>query len=287
MINFYLISTNHLKGGMLFEDEDDFRAGMNIVPICAYLTKLKVLSFILMSSHVHFVLQCTGTEAKLFIDKYKMLYSKHYCRKHGAREFLRRLGTDIQEVKIEDESLFRAIAYVVMNSVAANLVPNPTLYPWGTGAIVFSSMPSKGIMLGELSQRKQYMILKSRVDLPVDFILGDSGYILPSSYVPVKYVESLFRTPKRYSFFLNNSSKSKQRLNNGEAPTFHDTVVRAAMKNLIQSLFRKASIADMDERQKVELIRQIQRRFGSDENQLVRISGLPYEEVDRYLNGFY
>ena len=287
MKNFYLISTNHLKSGMLFDDEDDYRAGMNIVPICAFLTNVKVLSFILMSSHVHFVLECTRTESKLFIDKFKMLYSKYYCRRHGVREFLRRLGTDIQEVYIEDESLFRAIAYVIMNCVAANLVPNPVLYPWGTGSLVFSAMPSKGIQLGDMSLSRRRKFLKSKVELPRDYIVGDYGYIRPHSYVPVKFVESLFRTPKRYSYFLNNSSKAKHRLNNVEAPSFHDTIVKAGMKSLIQSLFRMESLEGLEERQKVELIRQIQWRFGSDENQLVRISGLPPVEVNKYINGFY
>ena len=287
MESFTLVSTDHLRSGMLFEDEDDFRAGMNIVAICSHLTKIKVLAFILMSSHVHFVLRCTQTEAKSFIDKYKMLYSKYYCRKHMARESLRRLRIDIQEVNLEDESLLRALAYVIMNSVAANLVPIPMLYPWGTGAIIFSATPAKGIKLGELSKNKRRKLLKSRVELPEEYIVGDGGYILPRSYVPVKYVESLFKTPKRYSYFLNNSSKAKQRLNNAESPSFSDIIVKAAMTNLIQSLFRKASLEEMDEMQKVELMRQIQRRFSSDTNQLVRISGLPPEEIDRLINCFH
>ena len=216
MNSFNLVSTDHLKSGMLFEDDDDFRAGMNKVAICSYLTKVKVLAFILMSSHVHFVLLCPKTEAKLFIDKYKMLYSNYYCRKYGTREYLRRLNVDIKEVLIEDESLLKALAYVNMNSVAANLVPNPVLYPWGTGAIIFSAISPKGIKIDEMSLSKRRKFLKSKVVLPRDYIIGDSGYIHPCSYVPVKYVESLFKTPRRYSFFLNNSSKAKQRLNNSE-----------------------------------------------------------------------
>lgn len=272
---------------MLFGDEDDFRVGMNIVAISAHLIDVKVLSFILMSSHVHFVLYCSREEAKIFIDKYKTLYSKYYCRKYGTSEFLRLLGIDIQEVFVEDESLFRAIAYVIMNCVAANLVAVPVLYPWGTGDLFFNARQQYGQKLGEMSQNSRRKLLKSRVELPKDCVVGDGGYILPCSYVPVKYVESLFRTPKRYSFFLNTSSKAKQRLEKTEAPSFSDTIVKAAMNCLVHSLFRKASLEDLNDGQKAELMRQLQRRFSSDESQLVRISGFQQNEVSRLINGFY
>ena len=272
---------------MLFGDEDDFRAGMNIVAICAHLTGVKVLSFILMSSHVHFVVHCSPYDAKPFIDKFKTLYSKHYCRKHGASEFLRLLKVDIQEVFVEDESLFRAIAYVIMNCVAANLTPNPFLYAWGTGSVLFNTIPNKGRSLGEMSQNARRKLLKSRVELPAEFIVGDGGFILPRSYVPVKYLEAIFKTPKRYSYFLNSSSKARLRLEKTEAPSFSDHIVKAALTNLINSLFRQASLESLNDRQKAELIRQVQRRFSSDEGQIVRISGLPKEEVNRLINGFY
>ncbi|MBR5905123.1 MAG: hypothetical protein IKZ51_01550 [Bacteroidales bacterium] len=287
MKKFYLISTNHLKSGMLFGDEDDFRVGMNIVAISAHLVDVKILSFILMSSHVHFVLHCSRNEAKSFIDKYKTLYSKYYCRKYGTSEFLRLLGIDIQEVFIEDESLFRAIAYVIMNCVAANLVAAPVLYAWGTGDLFFNAKPQYGQKLGEMSQNSRRKLLKSRVELPADYTVGDGGYILPCSYVPVKYVESLFRTPKRYTYFLNTSSKAKQRLEKAEAPSFSDIIVKAAMNSLINSLFRKAELEDLNDGQKAELFRQVQRRFSSDESQLVRVSRLQPDEVSRLINGFY
>ena len=287
MKKFYFVSTNHLKSGMLFGDEDDFRAGMNIVAICAFLTDVKVLAFILMSSHVHFVLRCSQNEAKSFIDKYKTLYSKFYCRKYGTSEYLRLLGVDLQEVFVEDESLFRAIAYVVMNSVAANLVSAPVLYPWGTGNLLFSAVPPKGKPLGEMTRNARQKLLKSRVDLPDEYCIGDEGFILPCCYVPVKYEESLFKTPKRYSYFLNTSSKAKMRLEKAEAPSFSDHLVKAGMTNLIQSLFRKSSIIDLNDGQKAELMRQVQRRFSSDESQLVRISGLPTDEISHLINGFY
>ena len=58
MESFTLVSTDHLRSGMLFEDEDDFRAGMNIVAICSHLTKIKVLAFIPHAPAISFTLFC-------------------------------------------------------------------------------------------------------------------------------------------------------------------------------------------------------------------------------------
>ena len=57
MRKYYLVTTEHLKEGLWFRDENDFRAGMNFVAIQAYQSKVTVLAFILMSNHLHFVVQ--------------------------------------------------------------------------------------------------------------------------------------------------------------------------------------------------------------------------------------
>lgn len=62
-----------------------------------------------MSNHVHFVLEGTEEDAR--------------C----VREFLRGNGVDIRLLELEGESLERAIAYVQMNCVAANICMHPSL----------------------------------------------------------------------------------------------------------------------------------------------------------------
>ena len=117
MKRFFLISTNHLMDRLWFRDEDDFRMAMNYMAIAAFLSGVLVLAFILMSNHVHFVVCGNRERAELFINKFKQLYATYYQRKYGVREFLRRNGVDFREVRNEDESLERAIAYVLMNPV--------------------------------------------------------------------------------------------------------------------------------------------------------------------------
>ena len=68
---------------------------------------------------------------------FKGTYSRYVWDKYGIHEIFRRKGVQVEPVPTVGESLERAIAYVQMNSVAANICAHPTEYPWGTGRTFF------------------------------------------------------------------------------------------------------------------------------------------------------
>ena len=280
----YLISTDHLEDRLWFRDDADFRIAMNYVAVAAFLSGVFVLAFILMSNHVHFVVRADRERAERFINCFKRLYASYYQRKYGVSELLRRNGVDFREVREEDESLERAIAYVLMNCVAANICLEPSGYPWGTGNVLFNHNPFPGRRLGELSGRAQARLLKSHIQLPPDYRLAPEGYILPESYVPVRGVEALFRTPNRLNYFLRSSSKARARLEGSAIPAFRDQLISGACEDLCHSLFRTGGITHLAEKQKAELLRQLGRRFSADLNQLCRVTGIPYAEASKLLD---
>jgi hypothetical protein len=286
MNRYFLVTTDHLVDRLWFRDEEDFRVAMNYVAVAAFLTGVLVLAFILMSNHVHFVLRCPRARAELFINKFKRLYGAYYRRKYGVCELLRRNGVDYQEVQEEDESLERAIAYVLMNCVAANICLEPSGYPWGSGRVLFNSNPLPSQRLGDLSGREQIRLLRSNVTLPQDYRIASSGYILPESFVPIRGIEALFKSPKRLGFFLRTSSKARLRLKGDPAPSFRDQVILAACADLCQSLFRTNGISSLTSEQKAELLRQLGKRFNADLNQLCRVTGIPYAEAARMLDHY-
>ena len=106
---------------------------MNLVAVVSMTLRVNVLAFILMSNHVHFVLECEKWKAEMFTNELKKQYSRYFRLKYGVKELLRGNKNDIQEVSLEQESLERAIAYVLMNCVAANICANPFSYIWGQG----------------------------------------------------------------------------------------------------------------------------------------------------------
>ena len=133
--------------------------------------------------------------------------------------------------------------------------------------------------------RARLRILHTSLELPSNLLVDDSGYILPESYVKVELVETLFRTPKRMLFFLQNSSKAKRRLSSDEdIPAFRDQVIASAIPDLCQSLFRKPNLGCLDDSDVSELLRQLRFRFSSNINQLARVLGLSYEKVASLLD---
>ena len=69
-MTFIFISTSHLEKSIWFKDDEDFTVGMNYIAIAAYLANVRVIAFILMSNHIHVLVECPMDSAIEFINKY-------------------------------------------------------------------------------------------------------------------------------------------------------------------------------------------------------------------------
>lgn len=284
-VEFWFVTTDHLTDRIWFKDDEDFKVGMNLVAILACALSVDVLAFILMSNHVHFVFACPYEKARAFIEEFKRRYSQYLHRKYGVKEMLRGVGFRIDPVDGNGESLEWAVAYVQMNSVAANICLSPTGYPWGTGDAFFKESQVRGHRLGLFSKRALRRMLHTAEELPPNLLVNDDGYIIPESYVKVQLVETVFRTPKRMLYFLQNSSKAKRRLSSeNDVPAFRDQLIVAAIPDLCQSLFRKSRLDAMSDAEQAELLKQIRFRFSANVNQIARVTGLSYEKVAELLD---
>jgi len=295
MKKYYLVTTEHLEDGLWFRDTEDFVAGMNYVAIQAALFPTVLIQvFILMSNHVHFVLFGRRKDVEAFINSFKRRYSQYLCCKYGVRGFLRRNHVHIKEIPTEEvEALERALAYVQMNCVAANICLYPAQYPWGTGNSFFQSdgmtvTAHKYRRLGNLSGRERVRLMHSEEALKLsdEWLISDAGYILPESYVDVDHVESLFKTPKRMQYFLRTSSKARKRLEAEDAnlPAFRDQTILGALPDLLQSLFQQSSFAVLTPQEQAEALRQIQFRFSAGVHQTARVCGITYADAARLLD---
>lgn len=279
-MEFWFVTTDHLTKKIWFRDEEDFKMGMNLVAVLAVALDVDVLSFILMSNHVHFVLCCSKAKAHQFIKEFKKRHSQYMNKKYGVKELLRRVHVQVDPVSGADESLEWVIAYTNMNSVAAGICLAPTGYPWGTGDTFFKAKPAKGRRIGTYSDRARVALLHSTQPMPPHLLVGDDGYILPDSYVDVEKVQNLYHTPKRMNYFLVNSSKAKRRLDaKDNSPNFRDQVILPAIGDLCQSLFQKSSLEALTQNELAELLKQLRYRFSSHANQLARVTGIPYQKV--------
>lgn len=288
MKRIYLLSTEHLEDGLWFRDEEDFKVAMNYIAIeAARHPEVVVLTFILMSNHVHFVLKGTRKDVKDFVENFKRRYSIYYQKKYGIRKFLRHNGLDIKLIPYEDEAVEKAIAYVLMNCVGAGICVHAGQYQWGTGATFFGQPEKGGRFLKSLSAREIKKLLHTDEEtLPGEWIIGQDGYILPQNYVDCKGVETLFRTPQRLNYFLNSSSKARKRLEYADSnlPAFRDQTILATLPDLLRSLFHKDTFTQLLPEEQVECARQIRFRFSADATQIARVCGITYAKAAQLLD---
>ena len=286
MRKFYFLSSSHLEDKLLFQDDEDYKAGMNYVAIAALRAGVEVLVFVLMSNHVHFILWARDADARIFSEIFKRLYSGYYRKKYGIDHLLRRNNVDYREVPVRDEKLMRAIAYVIMNPVAANICLSPTTYRWGCGASFFSSRPLKGKSLSSMSVREKMRFLHSKQAPDVGWILCDEGYILPESFIRKDFVESLFGTAKRLNFFLINSAKAKKATDTWEhiQPSFQDQTLIYVMRDIYSSVFRKSRWEELSISEKERLVYEMRRRLGPDPVQLSRVLGVRPDELSEIIS---
>ena len=286
-IKVWLVTSEHLEYRLWFREEQDFIIGMNYVAVLANEYGITVLAFILMSNHVHFLLVCTREEAEHFISELKRRYSVYLQHKYKIFNGLRRNKVDIREIPDNPEAIAWTVAYIIDNSVVANICSHPSQYPWGTGNAYFNRQVLDGVQAASLSGRKRISLLHSRVPVPGEWRICSQGYIDPRSYVNIRFVEeTVFRTPGRMNYFIANSSKAKKRLASGNdnLPSFRDQSILAAIPDLCRSLFGKRYFSELNETEKVEYLRQIRYRFSSNVHQIARVTGLTYEEASRLLD---
>jgi len=284
-VKIWLVTTDHLEDGLWFPEETDFKAGMNYVAVLAAEESVSVLAFVLMSNHVHFVLAGRRKDVERFINEFKRRHSKYLHQKYGIDKLLKRNDVDIREIPDENESVERAVAYVQMNPVAANICGHPTQYPWGSGNVFFNATTPKGVRFDSISGRERIRILHSKSNVPGHWLVGEEGYVLPSSYVKWENVENLFRSPGRMDYFLRTSSKARARLESGEGsnPGFKDQTVSFALPDLCRTLFQKGSFEELTRNQKIEMLRQLRYRFSSNIHQLARVAHLSYDEAAKLM----
>jgi REP element-mobilizing transposase RayT len=203
-IGYFHICTDGRALPWMFQDERDFIAGVNRIGICCMRTGVKVIAFVLMDNHVHFVLQGTMPQCKAFITLYKQLTGTWIHIRYGLNDFLKLLPTNIL-LQDTEERLLNTIAYIDRNPVVAGYRYLTTEYPWGSARYVFkNSREERDVKpLSTLSCRSQRSMLGTRVVLPGDWRIDGKGMLCPDSFIDVSVIESYFKTPARYSYFLS------------------------------------------------------------------------------------
>ena len=270
---YFHVSSHGLERNDIFKSMEDFIQGMNDVALCVLGYDVVILAFCLMSNHFHFLLFGTLEDCRRFSEEYK--------RRCGIR--MRRSGEvkGLKDVEVRldmvDDRLYleNVIAYILRNPLASGIKIVPYQYAWSSVSLYFNQNDScQGERLNEMSERKRFKILKSRVSVPDEYMVDGNGVILPSCYVDYMSVEKIFRHPARFLAALARNVENDVEVYLGAADyvSMTDQEILTQMKDLIKVEFQKDSISQLSMEQRVRLCRLLKRNFKAGVKQIARVT---------------
>ena len=270
----------------MFQDERDFIAGVNRIGICCLRTNVKVIAYVLMDNHVHFVLRGTMPQCKAFITLYKQLTGTWIRLRYGLRDFLRLLPTNILLLETE-ERLLNTIAYIARNPVISGYRYLATEYPWGSARYVFKESREETDVkpMSAFSLRRQRELLNTRITIPCEWRVDRNGMLCPDCFIDISVIESYFKTPARYSYFLSKKLEGvvEQEFESSQKIFIPDVELRKIVRNIISQDYGKDSVTELDVNARLSIARKLRYGYASTLKQISRMVNLDRAALEGFM----
>ena len=283
---YFHICTDGAAVPWMFQDDQDFIAGVNRIGICCLKTGIEVIAYVLMDNHVHFLLYGTMLMCKAFITLYKRLTGKWILTKYGMSDYLRHLPTDILRIDTE-ERLLNTIAYLDRNPLIAGYSKLAGEYPWGSAKYFFKEkdIAESTKSAGDFTKRELRYILGTRTLIPDDWKINHAGMIHPTSFLNVRSMELYFKTPIRYSYFLAKKQEGviEQELEHSQKTFIPDKELRLIVNKLVKDNFGADNVNALDVKSKLMIARKLRYDYASTIKQIARMLRLDKSALMGYI----
>ena len=204
----------------------------------------------------------------------------------GLNDFLRLLPTNILLLDTE-ERLLNTIAYIDRNPVVSGYRYLTTEYQWGSARYVFKNSRKEIDVkpLSTLSRRCQRSMLGTRVVLPGDWRIDGKGMICPDSFIDASVIESYFKTPARYSYFLSKKLEGvvEHELESSQRTFILDIELREIVRKMVSQDFGKDSITELDVNARLAIARKLRYSYASTLKQISRMVHLDRTALEGFI----
>lgn len=127
----YHITAGGNNGEPIFADDADRNAYLTRLVKMVHVMQIRILAYVLMSNHIHLVLQTTTPNISAGLHRLQGPYAAYYNRRHGRTDHV--FGKRFQSGLVEDDIYLLALTrYIHRNPVRAGLVRQPEDYPWSS-----------------------------------------------------------------------------------------------------------------------------------------------------------
>ena len=196
---FFHLCTPGTNQSVIFSRVEDYTFAMTLIAICSYECQgIAILTFELMSNHIHVVLAGTEEEARRFFSLFKKRYKRYLALTRSSVDLS---GFEIQVIPIETlDSLRNQLCYTNRNNYIVNPDFTPFTYPYGANSYYFNPQ-AKRLMDSYFRDltvaAKRDLTHSKNIDYPEKWAVID-GYFSPSSYCSLDIGEGVFRDARHY-----------------------------------------------------------------------------------------
>lgn len=273
---FFLLTTEDLPW-LLFETEEDFKEGTNVIAISLAYLPIKLLVDVQMNNHLHLLFEGYQTDVTCFVTRLRKQILAFLHRKGRS---LRSWNIQIQP--ITDFRHFRnAILYVARNPYVAHRNATPLGYRWGSAHLLFNSNIadySEGQPYVQLTYKAKRQLCHSHnIGLP-DTYRVHGGMITRLSFVDYPRTQDFFISANQ--FFQHLSRKKESDIETarwiGESILLpNDDVFR-----IVSDWFGVKSITSLPLEKRMEAARRMKAELSSNNKQIAQVLRFPQSQID-------
>ena len=265
---------------LILTTDQDFKTAMTLLGICVHKHKLlRLLTFALMSNHLHLVV--IGYEGDLMdmFEDFKKLLHKCILNDHTCTQLIN-FNLSLHTVNDLD-NLRNVIAYVNRNGSVINENYSPFSYPWGANRFYFNQEAASR----HQTQKRQLRVLECRKisrsrkydDVGNLFFVDD--YISPMSFCYIELGEQLFRNARQYFFKISRNIESYEQIARliGENLFYSDSDLFQIACTLSQKEFSCKTPHLLAREEKIKLAKTLHHEYNAGLKQIQRML-----KIDQY-----
>ena len=297
MKTYYHLFANGADARNFITSEEEMIAAFNRVGVCKSLTEADVIAFSIEDSHPHMLLWGSFEECRKFRDYYEDISSRCIARRRGSLDGVS-LHCELYEVN-ETSYLRNVAAYTIIQATKDGKNVMPYDYLYGTGSLYFRSgrytLPwmiddngniVRPVCFRELSERQKRRLCGSTSRIPDDWLVCN-GFILPTNYGDITRFEEIYRTHNCFRVYLS-SGKNKytdvlDKMASVRGIMIDDLQARKLCEATCMELFGRKGTRHITPEQRMNLARELYKKYTLSTRQLSILTKLPEEEICKYI----
>lgn len=264
--------------GRVMEDflctEEDFKIAMTALAVAAVLfKKARIITFELMSNHIHMILNGESDECLELFGRFKARL-RRILKTNGRVINWEAFKADILPIETLN-ALRNEIIYVNRNAFVANPQFTPFSYPWGGGCAFFlpcfnhlSARSLKELGFNKARELTHFREIRLIEDLK---FFGDIAFI--PSFCRTDIGESMFRDARSYFNSLTRNAEAfsqiAQRIKDSVFLT--DEEMYAAATMYAEKTYGNRQLSLLNPEQKIQMSKELHFKYNASNQQIRRL----------------